>query len=770
MATSSKSSDFKLAAGLVALALLCQLTLLSVRRTASVVSGDEGTFLAMAESLALDGDLVFGAADLDRVEAASEKGRKALILQEFGEETAYSKPVAYALLAAPWYRLAGPSGLVALNVVALALALLLAWGALARFGAPNPAATVATFAGAGVLMSYAAWMMSDSLQASLTLAGLALGLAGARDREPADTHWIEQLDAQAVEEPGGQPGGQSFIARFAGRFASRFENFWTGIFDRPWAPYMGVALLGVVVSMRLPNLAIAGAPVLAWLFRGRLRRSAMLAGVVVLVAGAGSLCNLELAGSAVPYKSVRATFNPQSGYPVGARAEEAKEQFSETVALTTLRMGIRPVWEPEASLYSTAYFWIGRHTGLLWYFPAALLLVLAGLRRPDAVGWAILLSAGALAIFYLVWMPRNYFGGATFLGNRYFLTGYAALLFLPRRGISRRALGVAWLIALVVFVSALVSIVRTRDRDASSQNHAYAGIFRLLPYETTARAIGGRRDVYWTDEFFRFVDPYAVVNPTGFSLRAGDRPAEVLHANRRPAGVVRFLVRADSPAGEIVYRGQGTEKIFELQPTETGVWGLVEIELQPSRRRHKYWWKPVERLHSRIHRFSLRSTGGENRSAQGASAELHYLGSMRLVPKFFRGVTMSVDLPKSARAGKSSLVPIRVRNTGYRFWSSKEAVPTRLGYRIYSLPRREGERPVSGRLQDFEGRVPRGSELDAELRVRWPKKPGRYELVVDLNLGGAIWYGAWNQEPLARGVVRVRPAESETASGDEEGL
>ena len=88
MATSNKSTDLKLAAGLLVFAVLCQLTLLSLRRTASVVSGDEGTFLAMTESLALDRDLVFGSADLNRVEAASEKGRKALILQKFGDETA----------------------------------------------------------------------------------------------------------------------------------------------------------------------------------------------------------------------------------------------------------------------------------------------------------------------------------------------------------------------------------------------------------------------------------------------------------------------------------------------------------------------------------------------------------------------------------------------------------------------------------------------------------------------------------------------------------
>ena len=43
-------------------------------------------------------------------------------------------------------------------------------------------------------------------------------------------------------------------------------------------------------------------------------------------------------------------------------------------------------------------------------------------------GWTLLAGLGAIAIFYLVWLPENYFGGSTFVGNRYFLTSYAALL------------------------------------------------------------------------------------------------------------------------------------------------------------------------------------------------------------------------------------------------------------------------------------------------------------------------------------------------------
>ncbi len=729
-----RNRDRLLAVVLLALSLAGHLFLLSARHSASVVSGDEGTFLAMTESLALDGDLVFGAPDLERLEAAPQRGRKSVILQEYGDRIAYSKPVLYPLLAAPWYRLGGVAGLIALNVVALAAAMWLAWSALSRFGWSRPAVTVATFGGTSVVLGYAAWTMSDSLQASMTLAGLALGLAGVRDR--------------AVPGEPGSKTEQAAVAPMVGGSAR--------LFDRAWAPYLGVALVALTAGMRLPNLVLAAAPVLAWLFRGRWRRAVLLGALVVIAGGVGFAFNHRLAGAFMPYKTVRATFNPESGYPVGAGAETAREQFSDKVALATQVIGVRPNLDPVVSSYSAFYFLAGRHSGLLWYFPIALILVAGGLRRPDAVSWAVLLTVAALVAFYLVWMPRNYFGGATFLGNRYFLTGYMGLLFVPRRSLSAKGLAWAWLVAVVVFLSACVSVLRTPERQRSSQSHAYAGLFRLLPYEATARDIDGRRDVYWTEEFFRFVDPYAVVDPTGFTLRAGDPGAEVLHANQREAAVVRFLARTDAGSGRLHYRGHGQELSFDLEPNENGAWGLVEIELKPARRRLAFWFHPDAPLWTRTHRFRLERVEGLA-AGEERSAEVHYLGSMRLVPKFFRGVVMEASLPETAVAGGSESFAIRVRNTGSRFWSSSEMVPTRLGYRIYRLPRRPDDRPVRGRLQGFEGRVPRGSELETELEVRWPAKSGLYELVIDLNLGGAIWYGAWNQAPLARAEVRVGP-------------
>src|SRR5690349_13939211 len=71
--------------------------------------GDEGTYTAMAASLARDFDLSFGAADRAWAEG-HPSGAVALILERTPHGLAYSKPVLYPLLAAPFVRLLGDWG------------------------------------------------------------------------------------------------------------------------------------------------------------------------------------------------------------------------------------------------------------------------------------------------------------------------------------------------------------------------------------------------------------------------------------------------------------------------------------------------------------------------------------------------------------------------------------------------------------------------------------------------------------------------------------
>ena len=345
--------------------------LASQRPGQELIWGDEGTYLAMTASLARDGDLIFGAADREWAERRQPEVGVTVILQRTGRGLTYSKPVLYPLLAAPFYALLGESGLLVLNALALAAAMLAAWALLLRRGEPELAAlALLSFAGCGALAPYLLWRVSDMAQFALALVGLALVAARLR---PAS-------------------------ARRAPAALGR------------WLPPLGGALLGLLVTMRLPNAALAAAAVAACLLYRRPWRAAAVALAVAAALALASGGGLLLTGTANPYKAERASFNGETGYPVGIGGAAAQERFVTVPA--TQAVGWRPGADASRVRHSALYFLIGRHTGLVLYFPLALLLALRILRRPDRLGLALAAGVAAIGVFYLVWLPENYFGGS----------------------------------------------------------------------------------------------------------------------------------------------------------------------------------------------------------------------------------------------------------------------------------------------------------------------------------------------------------------------
>ncbi len=83
----------------------------------------------------------------------------------------------------------------------------------------------------------------------------------------------------------------------------------------------------------------------------------------------------------------------------------------------------------------------------------------------------------------------------------------------------------------MVGASAAASLQRTAPLDGSTQSHTHAGLFRLLPYETTGAPIDGRTDRYWSGDFLRFTDPYAEIADWTFTLRSGAPAAELVVAS-----------------------------------------------------------------------------------------------------------------------------------------------------------------------------------------------------------------------------------------------
>ncbi|MGB6001368.1 MAG: hypothetical protein WBI00_12855, partial [Thermoanaerobaculia bacterium] len=283
----------RITAILLPLSVLVAFSVLGVMRGSfSSVFGDEGTYLAMAQSVSRDGDLMFDTADRERLERAAGAGRQTVILQQTGKGISYSKPILYPLLVAPFHRLLGDLGLVLFNALAMGAALALAWGVLRRQASSEEAwLTLWTFFGAGVLPAYLVWKMPDLFQVALATAGLSLALATVRGAPLTTPDLIDRL------------------------LANR------------WAPVVGGGLLGLLAALRYPNLLIALAPIAALAISRRRHSMALVAAGCLAAFVLVALCGWVLVGTINPYKETRASFNAETGYPLSAEDPGVMEQF-----------------------------------------------------------------------------------------------------------------------------------------------------------------------------------------------------------------------------------------------------------------------------------------------------------------------------------------------------------------------------------------------------------------------------------------------------------
>jgi hypothetical protein len=678
------------------------------RESLATAWGDESTYLAMAESLARDGDLRFTESDAARLERA-EHGT--VILQQTASGVAYSKPVLYAFLVAPAVLVLGGFGPVLVNALCLLAAAWLGWRFLARIGDPGQAAlVVVTFVGASVLLPHVGWRMTDLLQATLALSGLVMSLAVLRPAADGVRTWL----------------------------------------DGRWAAALGGLLLGLLVSSRLPYALVLLAALAALVVGGRSRRAlgVLAAGVAgVLVLGLASQISI---GAGNPYKAQRSTFDAKTGYPIAAN-EEVLDRFEEHGR--TQLMKIKPIWRHRVSAYSTLYFFVGRHTGVLWYFPALIALAMTALIRPDRVSASLWLGAGVAAAFYLIWLPDNYFGGASFLGNRYFLPIYPlALVALPRLP-GRWSLGIAWAIALVMGASAVASF-RVAPNPAASQSHTLAGLPRRLPYESTARNIEGRRDRYWARDMVRFVDGRGSAGADDFTLEAGARAAEVMLVTRRRESPMLLHYRTKAAGLSLVVEDRGSIRTYPLEGAGKTRRGALTLELGSAWRWHRFWFNHHDPYAVRMVRLSVVGENGTDPQGRNATATFAYGGDPEELERVFQHTGPGVWLPKRAKAGGTTELKVRVRNMSPVPWASSGGFPVKLSYRLEPVGD-DASPAIEGPRVPLPADLPSGDPVNLVLPVTWPEEPGAYRLEVDLVIEDFAWFATRVGKPLASGEVRV---------------
>lgn len=527
-------------------------------RDAYGIMGDEATYVAMALSLASDGDFRFDRRDLQRFYATYGSGPDGIFLKKGaplrpvlrsafpfvtlerapergGERLYYGKAFAYAILAAPFVALAGVNGLFLFNVVLLAGVLWAGYAYLAARGTPSAAVIfAAAFFGASCVIVYGAWLTPEILNLSLV-----------------------------------------FFAYFCWLYkevAPPRQSRWTAWLWTPRSDVAALALLGIATYSKPPN-GLLFVPIVLWLWWRRRWLAGVLAGLIFVAFLAGGFALTAVVTGdpnyqggrrnsfygTFPFQSHQHTFDTAGGVVMATEDLGTSEVLDHAVFWRRLSANAR-------------YFFVGRHFGFLpYFFPGVVAVALYFRRIRESAFWqtAIAVTVGLTALWLVVNLPFSWSGGGGPVGNRYFLSVYPALFFIVPTSRSVWP-GVAALVGGALFIGHIMvqPVFAAKHPWVTSQR----GLLRLLPVELTMsedlpvrlRPMRARLDYGNPRMLLYLLDEHAYnPGPDGIWI-AGDARADLL-VRSDVQGDVR--VRLHSPiANEVtVSAGRGSVEV-SLEP------------------------------------------------------------------------------------------------------------------------------------------------------------------------------------------------------------
>ena len=598
--------------------LLAALLLAALRSDVRPVGEREVTFLMAAASLAWDGDLTYDRSDYDRYLQTWEREPEAVALESHAgsAEIGFARPPAYAVLAAPFVRVAPRRGPALLNWLLLTAAACASALVLQRRVGPWAASWIALFVG-GTTAFILVPLPSPGL---LRLAASALA-------------WALVVQIMPV-------GGSRRPAETNGRAALRW--FLVGCL-------LGAACLSSVDGLTLlPALAAA-----VWLALVQPRRQlAFLALAVGALSVAGALLGLSALARGGPGAVERAVFDRATGFPAvdfkaeewslaaerqgftpgreagldpgrpGGRAHASAQTSGDGVVGGGVARGRALPGRPQVDfrgadglrLRTALYALVGRTVGLLPYCApvlwAALMGALAGGWR-----WALLVGAfGSFAARALLF-PFDLGDESTVLGPG----GVGALLpmfwFLAARLSPGRILATA--VSAAVFLHPLWLPLWSQLRwqpwsqsdEAPRPGRLAAGaLHSLLPDETTQRpGIMEPPDLFagsvWLRPVAGRIAPFGEV---GLVIENGWAEFLVAWEDGSPAGAAPDGRGTPSRLEVVLHGGDGDLEVVggEVEGRRTLPSGRISVllVLDAPVARHRLWWSrsPVA-----LHRLRL---------------------------------------------------------------------------------------------------------------------------------------------------------------------
>ncbi len=704
---------------------------------------DEPAYFLMALSLTHDGDLRHTVEDQRRGndEFPYLPAANAVLMTDDGWRTIYyGKPYLYSLAAAPLTYWFGADGMMAFNML---LFMSMVWMGTTYLSRYNSEGLAALFAAGYFIVSsafaYVFWLHPEIFMATATCACLYFGLHAAPGA-PALAGWRSRWLA--------------FVRRPAVRLAISAVALAAGVYHKPMLAAMGVPVLWALYRRR------DWRGITVWLLAAAIATGAFAGFAVALTGHPSAYLGVQRAGFRIDDPEVL----PIKPQPL-PRFEENKTANSWTWLWRV------PNIKPAKTLSSLGSFLWGRHTGLIVYMPFAVLAVLLflvnGIR--DGNRWMLLASIGALALFFLIWIPFNWHGGGGFVGNRYFVIAYPAFLFLVTR--IRPA---ASLVPAFAFGGALLGVIVFQPlgspvRNPTLQSHVRGRAYGFFPTEKTLQPkIPSYTGRTFEGVWFRGRREAVKIAGSEMLFYGNSRTEMWMATSEKIEKPVLFEVRTLAANNRVKISIGGSSVTADFVDADEPHEQIQLVELLPDSPEtfRPVYVVPMDDPPAYIYDFEVDAeTGRTPRGADGRrnsdfylGAGVRYLGTRERVNN---RATFKVDwtacpAPETATAGSEFAVEVQLRNAGPKIWPRWGMTRVALSYHW----RRDGEITVfDGVRTQLPRDVKAGEVVETDMRVLAPDEPGSYELLFDPVRESVSWFSQRNDGAYCEAVVEVVPAE-----------